>query len=74
MTTIFQIPGSTDASTIILISFSQVNDTWPTGAYESSKPTAWDQLVGAVNDPASGLTGFSSRVDALEPTYEVIND
>lgn len=57
-----------------LISFSHVNSTWPTGAYMSSDPTAWDQLVDAVNDPASGLTGFSSRFTALEPTYEVIND
>ncbi len=57
-----------------LISFSHVNDTWPTGPYVSSDPTAWDQLVDAVNDPTAGLTSFSSRFTALEPTYEVIND
>lgn len=78
-----QIPGAqpTFWDILSLVSFSHVNDDWPAydpmepaGGYDPSDPTAWDQLVDAVNDPALGLTAFSSRFTALESTYEVIND
>jgi hypothetical protein len=59
-----------------LVSFSHNNDFWPDNedGYDPSNPRAWDQLVGAVNNPASGLTSFASRFTGLESTYEVIND